>query len=114
VLAELGADPAVVEEKRIDPAQDFAWQAGPRGPRGPRAAASEGWEQAWLDEEVPALFGDTPREAARGLGGADPARVEALLRQFEYENDMLAREGAAGIDTAWLRAQLAMPSILDD
>jgi hypothetical protein len=41
-------------------------------------------------------------------------RLEALLRQFEYEADLLAAEGKAGIDTAWLREQLDLPSDLSD
>jgi hypothetical protein len=40
--------------------------------------------------------------------------LEALLRQFEYEADLLAAEGKSGIDTAWLREELNMPSALDD
>jgi hypothetical protein len=37
-----------------------------------------------------------------------------MLRQFEYEADLLAVDGKAGIDTAWLREQLDMPSHLAD
>jgi hypothetical protein len=63
----------------------------------------------WLDEKVPALSGRAPRQAARG-----PERpyLEAMLRQFEYEADLLAADGKAGVDTAWLREQLDMPSDL--
>jgi hypothetical protein len=57
-----------------------------------------GQEKAWLDEQLPALTGLTPRQAA-----ADPedrAVLEALLRQFEYE----------GTDATWLRDELEMPA----
>lgn len=37
-----------------------------------------------------------------------------MLRQFEYEADLLAFDGKTGIDTAWLREQLDMPSDLAD
>lgn len=40
--------------------------------------------------------------------------LEALLRQFEYEADLLAADGKTGVDTAWLRKQLDMPSDLAD
>ena len=41
------------------------------------------WE-AWIDEEIPALDGLTPREAVRDADGRE--KVEALLTQFErYE-----------------------------
>jgi hypothetical protein len=34
--------------------------------------------------------------------------------QFEYEAALLAADGKTGIDTAWLREQLDMPSDLAD
>jgi hypothetical protein len=111
ILRKVGANPVVTSEKRIDPAMDFAWAAGQRASHGGAAAAAEGWEKFWLDEKVPALLGRTPRQAARG-----PERpyLEAILRQFEYEADLLAADGKTGLDTAWLREQLDMPSDLAD
>jgi len=111
ILRKVGGNPVVTSEKRIDPAQDFAWAAGQRAAQGGAAAAAEGWEKFWLDEKVPALLGRTPRQAARG-----PERpyLEALLRQCEYEADLRAADGKTGIDTAWMREQLDMPSNLAD
>jgi hypothetical protein len=111
ILRKVGANPVVTSEKRIDPAMDFAWPVGQRASQGGAAAAAEGWEKFWLDEKVPALLGRTPRQAAHG-----PERpyLEALLRQFEYEADLLAADGKTGVDTAWLREQLDMPSDLAD
>ncbi len=37
-----------------------------------------------------------------------------MLRQFEYEADLLAADGKTGADTAWLREQLDMPNNLTD
>jgi hypothetical protein len=111
ILRKVGADPVVTSEKRIDPAQDFAWAAGQRAGQGGTAAAAEGWEKFWLDEKVPALFGRTPRQAARGR---ERPYLEALLRQFEYEAGLLAADGKTGVDTAWLREQLDMPGDLAD
>jgi hypothetical protein len=73
----------------------------------PRGAAppSAGWEKYWLDERVPALRGRTPRQAA---DGKERPLLEALLRQFEYEADLLAAEGESGVDTGWLRQELGM------
>jgi hypothetical protein len=105
LLDELGMTATVTDEKRVDPALDLAWQPGPRAFAGGAAPAAEGWEKCWLDEPVPALGGRTPRQAARSK---DPARLEALLRQFEYEADLLAAEGKTGIDAAWLRQELDM------
>jgi len=110
ILRKVGGNPVVISEKRIDPAQDFAWAAGQRA-QGGAAAAAEGWEKFWLDEKVPALLGRTPRQAARGR---ERLYLEAMLRQFEYEADLLTFAGKTGIDTAWLREQLDMPSSLAD
>lgn len=111
ILRKVGASPVVTSEKRIDPAQDFAWPAGQRAAQGGAAAAAEGWEKFWLDEQVPALAGRTPRQAA---GGPERPYPEAMLRQFEYEADLLAADGKTGADTAWLREQLDMPDNLTD
>lgn len=111
ILRKIGGNPVVTSEKRIDPAMDFAWPVGQRASQGGTAAAAEGWEKFWLDEKVPALFGRTPRQAARGR---ERPYLEAMLRQFEYEADLLAVDGKTGVDTAWLREQLDMPSDLAD
>jgi hypothetical protein len=105
LLGELGVTATVTDEKRVDPALDLAWQSGPRAFTGGAAPAAEGWEKHWLDEPVPALGGRTPRQAARSK---DSARLEALLRQFEYEADLLAAGGKTGVDTTWLRQELDM------
>ena len=73
-------------------------------------AASEGWDKHWLDEQVPALNGLTPRQAATGK---ERPRLEGLLRQFEFEADVLAEEGRSGIDTAWLREELDLADGLE-
>ena len=62
-------------------------------------------------KKVPALLGRTPRQAARGR---ERPYLEAMLRQFEHEADLIAADGKAGVDTAWLRQQLDMPSDLAD
>ncbi len=105
ILDKVGAEPVITAEKRIDPALDFAWPAGQRAFQRGAADAADGWEKYWLDEEVPALGGRTPRRAA---AGPERPLLEAMLRQFEYEADLLAAGGKAGIDTAWLREQLDM------
>jgi hypothetical protein len=106
VLAKIGADPVVSDEKRIDPVQDLPWPAAERAfPRG-AATADTGWEKHWLDEKVPALHGRTPRQVA--AHGKEWPLLEALLRQFEYEADLLAAEEKSGIDTRWLRQELGM------
>src|SRR5262249_11418749 len=57
VLEQIGANPSVVDEKRIDPRLDLPWRGGePAVPRG-AALAADGWEKYWLDEPVPALGG---------------------------------------------------------
>jgi hypothetical protein len=107
VLTKLGESPSVIDETQVDPAQDLAWPAGPVAiPRG-AAPAEEGWEKHWLDGPVPALRGRTPRETAES---GDWPVLEAMLRQFEYEADILAASGQSGVDTAYLRAELNLPA----
>jgi len=52
-----------------------------------------------------------PRQAACGR---ERPHLEAMLRQFEYEAAPLTVDGKTGVDIAWLREQLDMPSILAD
>jgi hypothetical protein len=68
---------------------------------------------AEFDERLPTLRGRTIRQAVRGMP-EDQMRVEALLREWEYQSDLLAAAGKPGIDTAALRAELGLPSDLDD
>jgi hypothetical protein len=103
VLAQIAAE---VHDHRTTPsAPGFAWPAGQRASRSDAADAAEGWPKYWLDEPVPALRGRTPRQAA---AGQERPLLEALLREFEYEADLLAADGKSGVDTAWLREQLDM------
>lgn len=108
VLREVGGDPAVVDEWRVDPEQDLPWPPAPSPafavPRQSAVPPGERWERHWLDEPVPALLGRTPRQAA---SGAERARLETLLREFEYHADV-SGGSAAGVD--WIREQLGMPA----
>lgn len=68
----------------------------------------------WLDAPLPALDGQTPREAARTDRGR--AQVDALLK--DIENSTLAMPGGEAVDFAALRRELALgpsdePSALD-
>lgn len=60
-------------------------------------------EQRWVDEEVPALGGLTPRQAA-----ADPTRREQLVALLHDFDRNPAPQGAATFDTARLRATLGI------
>ncbi len=93
------------DQSLIDPRQDLAWPAGSRAWPGGSAEPQDGWEKQWLDERVPALRGRTPRQAAQSK---ERVLLEALLRQFEYEADLLAANGQTGVDTEWLRRELGM------
>jgi hypothetical protein len=113
ILTRLGTEPVIVDEKRIDPAQDLPWTGGPTLTPGGSAPAAEGWEGTWLDQKLPALLDRTPRQAARGEEGVK-FRLEARLRAFEHDADLLAVQGKSGIDVAWLRQQLNMPDTWAD
>ena len=70
-----------------------------------RADVGGGWEQVWVDAPVTRLNGRTPRQTAASRNWP---LLEALLRQFEYDADLLAAQGQRGIDTDWLRQELDM------
>jgi hypothetical protein len=104
LLTEGGGKPEIIDQTRIDPAQDLAWAPGRQLTAATLAPPEQGREKHWLDEHVPALRGDTPRQAA---DGEHRAHLETLLREFEYHHDLAGSGG--GPDTAWMREQLHMP-----
>jgi hypothetical protein len=67
---------------------------------------------AEYDERLPMLRGRTIRQAVRGMP-EDQMRVEALLRDWEYQSDLLAAAGKPTVDIAALRAELGLPTDLD-
>jgi hypothetical protein len=107
ILAALGVKPRVTEEKLTEPSLDFAWGPVPDGGAGGGARSERDWEESWLDQAVAALDFRTPWQAAAG-GAVDIFRVEALLRQLEYQSGLAAARGEQGIDVTWLRAELGL------
>jgi hypothetical protein len=111
LLRELGASPTVVGRTTVDPAQDMALPRGQLIPAGLSQEASQAWAEHWLDEKVPALKGRTPRQAA--VSDRHRPLLEALLRQFEWQEDMRRNAepaGSGGGELTWLREQLQMPT----
>jgi hypothetical protein len=65
----------------------------------------------WLDEEIPALDGRTPRQAA-----SDPARrdrLERLLRDLEGQYERALRDDAPAYDPSWMREELGLMESVD-
>jgi hypothetical protein len=107
ILDALGVKPRVTEEKRVEPSLDFAWGPVPDDSAEGGARSRRDWEKSWLDQAVAALNFRTPRQAAAG-DAVDFFRVEALLRQLEYQSALAAARGEQGIDVAWMRAELGL------
>ena len=110
LLRELGASPTVTGRTTVDPAQDMVLPRGQLIPAGLGREASQAWAEHWLDEKTQALKGRTPRQAA--LSDRHWPLLEALLRQFEWQQDMRRHADPAtssGGELAWLREQLQMP-----
>jgi hypothetical protein len=110
LLRELGASATVTGQTTVNPAQDMVLPRGQLIPAGLTREASQAWAEHWLDEEVPALKGRTPRQAV--LSDRHWPLLEALLRQFEWQEDMRRHADPAasgGGELAWLREQLEMP-----
>ncbi len=107
ILASIGVEPRVTEEKQAEPSLDFAWGPVPGGgdDGAVDGAYAREWEAKWLDQAVAALNFRTPRQAAQG-DEEDTLRLEALLRQLEYQAGLATARGEHGIDVTWLRAEL--------
>jgi hypothetical protein len=75
------------------------------GDGGNGASSAREWEKSWLDQAVAALNFRIPRQAAQG-DAVDAFRMEALLRQLEYQAGLATARAQHGIDVAWLRADL--------
>lgn len=113
----LAGDLVTVEEERLTPSEVMVRRSAmtdpptfPSGKVPPEIAHAVAEllhqkEQEWIDEEIPALGGLTPRDAA-----ADPSRREdlvALLRELEqYEENA---SGFQGFNASRLRAELGLP-----
>lgn len=64
------------------------------------------YHREWLDQNVPALDGKTPREAVKTLGGR--VRVIRLLKEFEEQESVKARAGKIAYDLDELKTELGL------
>jgi hypothetical protein len=62
---------------------------------------------AWLDQQIPALDGRTPRQAARDV--LLRPRVVQLLREIENHQDRERQQGKPWYDAAWMWGALGIP-----
>jgi hypothetical protein len=105
-LVKAGADQPRVEYV-MNPEMDMAVPGGRLGGgRGDEPEVEAAWRESWLNEALPALDGSSPRSAA----SRPTSRVllESLLRQFEYDADLVAANGERPMDVEALRAELGM------
>jgi hypothetical protein len=108
LLRELGEEPEVSEPLVIDPAQDMPQlRAGDLVAMGGSEESQEAWLTHLPDQRLPALGDRTPREAAQRP--ADAPRLEALLRDFEHNADLLRAQGRPAPDIERLREELRAP-----
>jgi hypothetical protein len=106
VVTGLDSGLVIEREKEIDPVLHTAWPLDLGMSELGDFPTAGGWERNWINMAVPALDGQTPRQASRSDGYAPV--VETLLRQFEYQAGVLALAGKAGADTGWLRRELGL------
>jgi hypothetical protein len=66
----------------------------------------DSYYRKWLDEEIPALDGKSPREAARDVEGRE--KLVSLLKELENREARRARDTGAGYDALWLWRELGV------
>jgi hypothetical protein len=109
LLRELGEQPVVSNQLLIDPAQDMPQvRAGQLLSLGGSEESQAAWLAQFPDQPLPALDGRTPRQAARRP--QDAPRLEALLRELEYDADVLVSRGMPAPDIGHLRQELQAPA----
>jgi hypothetical protein len=92
----------------FDPCEDLpSLRRRPLFSFGASVRATEAWCEHWPDAPLPALGERTPRQATRRERGQ--LLVEALLREFEHDADLLTRRGLQAPDVGRLRRELQMP-----
>jgi len=82
-------EPQTEEEERMV----LAWQ--------------DDYSRKWLDMDIPALQGKTPRQAAAGTA-ADRDRLAALLGDLEHGYEHALLIGQAAYDVTWMWAELGL------
>jgi hypothetical protein len=93
----------------VDPRRDTPpVPLGGSMPFGASQEAIDAWLGRWSSERIPALGRLTPRVAARRQDKRP--RLEALLRELEYDADQLTRDGEPAPDIGRLRLELGMTS----
>ena len=106
-LRDAGGEPEVQKRTVIDPAQDLApIRTGSMPAFAGSQGAHDAWVAHWPDQPIPALGGKTPRRAARDR--RERPHLEALLREFEHDADLLRGAGRDAPDITALRRQLGM------
>lgn len=109
VLREMGEKPEASKQLVVDPAQDMPqFRAGDLIAMGGSKESQEAWLTHLPDQPLPALGDRTPREAAQRPD--DGPRLEALLREFEHDADLLRAQGRPAPDIERLREELRAPA----
>lgn len=104
ILASLGAEPEVTEDRRFQPSVDFAWGPVPD----PVGRPALEWEKAWTEQQISVLPSGTPRHAMTVGDEAEIDQVESMLRQLEYQSALAVRDGRPPLDITWLRTELGL------
>jgi SEC-C motif len=71
-----------------------------------RAEFEERWHRAWIDQEIPALSGRTPREAARSR--TLRPRLVALIKEMQADATRRREDGQPGCDFGWMWKELGL------
>ncbi|MGQ7847644.1 YecA family protein [Granulosicoccus sp. 3-233] len=84
------AHPGVPAQPELSDAEQQELMNSPEIRQQIEAMSQRHWQQ-WLDESLPALHGQAPREAARTPEGRE--LLEALFDEYAYRDEQLSQEG---------------------
>lgn len=108
IIRELGGEPRISRKLVFDPTEDLpSLRRGPLFPFAASRQSNAAWCEHWPDQPLSALGGRTPRQVARRE--RDQPLLEALLREFEHDADLMTRRGVEVPDIGGLRRTLQMP-----
>lgn len=96
----------MLAQRAAEPQEEAAEEEMPAEVEAMQAEMAGQYHRQWLDQAVPALDGQTPRDAVKTFGGR--VRVMRLLKEFEAAEDRATQAGHFSMDVGELKRELGI------